>query len=303
MFSNFSELVAAAKKHPSRRVVAIAAAADRPVIEAALEAQKSGVAEAILVGEREKILPILDSLEIAPHQMRIEDAKDEDCGLRAVQLVAAGEATALMKGLLETRDLLRHVVRKENGLSSGKLMSHVVLFEIPTYHKLLLTTDGGMVVYPTLEDKKAIIENAVSTLRAIGCKKPAVGVLCGVEKVNPKMRETTEAAELAAMNARGEIANCAVVGPISYDVAMDAEIAAHKGFDCPYCGDFDALIVPDLVSGNILGKCLIVSANAKMAGIVVGAKAPIVLTSRGSSAEEKFLSIAFAALAAAGAKE
>lgn len=303
MFRNFNELVGAVKAHPAKRVIAVAGAADRAVIEAALAAKRENVAEPILIGERDEILPLLESFEIDKNDVRIENASsNEDCALRAVQLVASGEATALMKGMLETRDLLRPVVRKENGLSLGKLMSHVVLFEIPGYHKLIVSTDGGMVLYPTLEEKAAIIQNAVSALRAIGCVKPAVGVLCGVEKVNPKMRETVEAAELAAMNARGEIPDCSVVGPISYDVAMDREIARHKGFDCPYCGNFDALIVPDLVSGNILGKSLIVSAKAKMAGIVVGAKAPIVLTSRGSSAEEKFLSIAFAALAAAGMK-
>lgn len=300
MFHHFQELVECAKAHPARRIIAVAAAADAPVLKAVLRAKREGVAEPILVGDRDAILSMFNEISESPDGIRIEDARIEDCGLRAVELVASGEANVLMKGMLETRDLLRHVVKKENGLSLGRTMSHVALFEIPTYHKLLACSDGGMLVYPTLSEKTSIVENTASLLRSIGYGDPSIAVLCGIEKVNPKMRETVEAQELACRNARGEILGCHVVGPISYDVAMDASIALHKGFHSPYCGDFDALIVPDLVSGNILGKCLILSCKAKMAGVIVGAKAPIVLSSRGASAEEKFLSIALAALSAVG---
>ncbi len=301
MFRTFSELIEAAKAHPAARALAIAAAADADVIAAALSAHSEGVAEPVFVGPADAIKRLLDAQGADPARFRIVDAAAaEDCALKAVQLVAAGEANALMKGLLETRDFLRPVVRRENGLAAGGVMSHVMLFKIPNYHKLIALSDGGMVPYPTLMEKAGIIKNAAAALAAIGYDEPKIALLCAIEKVNEKLRETVEAAELAERNARGEISGCAVIGPISYDIAMSAEIARHKGYACAYCGDFDALIVPDLVSGNILGKCLIVSAGASLAGIVVGAKAPIVLPSRGSSAEEKFQSIALAALAAAG---
>ena len=204
-----------------------------------------------------------------------------------------------MKGLIETRDMLHPVVAKANDLRTGKLMSHVVFFSnVPNYHKLLVATDGGMVMYPTLEEKVGIVENAVEAMRKMGYEMPRVAVLAAIEKVNPKMRATVEAAELKRMNREGLIQHCIVEGPLSYDVAMDKAIAHHKGVDCEYCGDFDALILPDIDAGNILGKCLIVTAKAEMGGVIMGAKVPIVLTSRGSSAEEKFFSIAVASLMA-----
>jgi phosphate butyryltransferase len=177
-------------------------------------------------------------------------------------------------------------------------MSHIVFFELPNYHKLLMTTDGGMVMYPSLEDKKHIIENATHALRNMGYAMPKHAVVCAIETVNPKMTETVEADALKKMNLSGEITGCIVEGPISYDVAMSAEIAHHKGYVSPHIGDFDCMIMPNMQAGNILGKCFTVTVGAPMAGIIVGAKAPAVMTSRGSDANEKFFSIAMAALAA-----
>ena len=177
-------------------------------------------------------------------------------------------------------------------------MSHFALNELPGYHKLIVNTDGGMLTYPTLEDKVSIVENAVLTLRAMGYECPKVAVLAGVEKLNPKMIETVEANALMEMNREGKITGCIVEGPVSYDVALSAEIAAHKKVPYTCCGDYDVLVAPNLAAGNILGKSWSVTAGAKMAGIIVGAKVPIVLTSRGSTAEEKYLSIALAAVAA-----
>ncbi len=303
MYRNFDEIVEAVKQSSAKRVLAVAAAEDEAVIRAALHAQKERIAEPIFTGNSAKIKELLRSFDADENKYNIIDAGEGMAAQAAVELVKSGEANILMKGMLETRDMLKPVVQKENALRTGKLMSHVVVFgNLPHYHKLIVSTDGGMVMYPTLEDKKYIIENAVSTMRAIGYEKPKVAVLAAIEKVNPKMKETVEAAELKQMNLRGEIKDCVVEGPISYDVAMSKEIAAHKGFDCPYCGDFDILIVPDMTSGNLLGKCWIVTAGAVMGGIIVGAKAPIVMTSRGSSAEEKYFSIALAALTAAGTK-
>jgi phosphate butyryltransferase len=202
-----------------------------------------------------------------------------------------------MKGNLDTSILLKAVVDKENGLGGGGVMSHFTAFEVPGYHKLLIPVDGGMVMYPTLEQKKSIIENTVSALRTMGYDCPKVGVLACVEKLNPKMPETVEADILKQMNQRGEISDCIVEGPISYDCAVNKEIARFKGFQSPCAGDCDVLVAPNIHTGNIMGKMLTVTCGARMAGFIVGAKCPIVMTSRGSSAEEKYLSIVISAAA------
>ena len=300
MFANFEEMVEAAKKNQKRRVVAVAGAADEAVIESTLKAKKEGVAEPILVGDGEKIKEALVNLGENVEDFRIVDCEFENIGQRAVELVQDGEADFLMKGMIETKDILKPVVSKENRLRTGRVMSHLALNEVPGYHKLLGNTDGGMLVYPDLEQKKAIIENATEVLHNLGYEDPKFAVLCAVEKLNPKMTECVDADALQKMNESGEIAGCKVVGPISYDVAMDKHIADHKGFDCEYCGDFDVLVMPNMAAGNIFGKTLTVTVKAKMAGIIIGAKCPIVLTSRGSSAEEKYLSIVLAGLAATG---
>ena len=231
-----------------------------------------------------------------------EDIHDEpdlaEAARKAVALVRSGEADFLMKGKLDTSVLLKAVVNKETGLGKGGVMSHFTAFEIPTYHKLLMPVDGGMVTYPTLEQKKAIIENTVGALRAMGYDCPKVGVLACVEKLNPKMPETVEGDALKQMNQRGELTGCVVEGPISYDCAVSREIAAFKGFESPCAGDCDVLVAPNIHAGNIMGKMLTVTCKAKMAGFIVGARCPIVMTSRGSSAEEKYLSIVISAAAA-----
>ena len=212
-----------------------------------------------------------------------------------------GKADFLMKGMIETREILGPVVKKENDLRTGAVMSHVVFFDrIPHRDRFIVQTDGGMIMYPTLSDKKAILENAVAALRAIGFECPRMAVLAPIETVNPKMIETVEANALKEMFLRGEIEDCFVEGPISYDIAMSEEFAKHKKFDCPYCGDFDALIMPNMAAGNILGKCWTATCDSLMGGIIMGAKVPIILDSRSSSSEEKYYAIAIAALIAAG---
>ncbi len=217
---------------------------------------------------------------------------------KAVSLVVEGKADFLMKGKLDTSVLLKAVVNKECGLGQGRTMSHFTMFQVPGYHKLLVPVDGGMVTYPTLEQKRDIICNTVDTLRSMGYDMPKVGVVTCVEKVNPKMPETVEADLLKQMNENGEISGCIVEGPISYDCAVSREIADFKGFQSPCAGDCDVLVAPNIHAGNIMGKMLAVTCGAKMAGFIVGAKCPIVMTSRGSSPEEKYLSIVISAVAA-----
>jgi len=301
MYRSFEEIAAAAKANPVKRNMVVAGAADKHVLESVIHAGREGLVNPILVGESAKITELLRELEQNPADFHIVQAEPGQEPDRSVDLIKSGSADIMMKGMIDTGPMLRPLVKRENNLRTGSLMSHVVFFDkIPHYNKLLLQTDGGMVMYPTLEDKKGIIENAVNTLHAMGNPDPSVAVLAAIEKVNPKMVETVDAAALKQMNLNGEITGCKVEGPISYDVAMNAEIARHKGFDCPYCGDFDVLIVPNMTCGNILAKSWIITSGALMAGIIVGAKVPVVMTSRGASAAEKYYSIALAAVATGG---
>ena len=298
VLKKFDEIIEKAKKSPTRKTVALVAAEDYNSLEAILHAQKEGIIKPILVGDELKIKEILQNLNAT---VEYEIYNEPDCNraaYKAVELVRDGKVDFLMKGKIETAGILKAVVDKERGLGQGKLMSHFAIMEVPTYHKLLAITDSGMVMYPNLEQKKQIIINAVETLLKIGYKNPKIGVLAAIEKVNPKMPETIDAYELKQMNLRGEIKDCIIEGPISYDLSMNKESGRIKGYESQVAGDVDMVIVPDIAAGNILSKSLIYSANAKMAGIIVGAKVPIILTSRGASAEEKFLSLALAALSA-----
>lgn len=298
VYKSFDELIEKVKGYSSIKRMAIAAAGERHTLEAAFHARKEGVARPVLVGDEVEIRRIMKEMgEEVPDEDIYPAADNKEAAELAVSLVREGKADFLMKGYLDTGVILKAVVNKEQGLGKGGVMSHFTMFDVPGYHKILVPVDGGMVTYPTLEQKKAIIENTVDTLIAMGYDCPKVGVLACVEKVNPKMPETVEAAELARMNREGEIKNCIVEGPISYDCAVDGEIAKLKGYESRIAGDVDVLVAPNIHAGNIMGKMLTCTCKAKMAGFVVGAKCPVVLTSRGSSAEEKFLSVVVSAAA------
>ena len=299
VFQTFAELIAAAKGTSSPARMAVAAAGDAHTIEAVLQARREGIVAPVLVGDRAVIDAVLARLgESVPDQDIHHVLDPAESARLAVSLVKGGKADFLMKGKLDTSVLLKAVVDRENGLGRGGVMSHFTAFEVPSYHKLIVPVDGGMVTYPTLEQKKCIIENTVGALRDMGYDRPKVGVVTCVEKRNPKMPETVEADALKQMNLRGEITGCVVEGPISYDCAMSKEIADFKGFDSPCAGDCDVLVAPNIHAGNLMGKMLTVTCGAKMAGFIVGAQCPIVMTSRGSSAEEKYLSIVLSAVAA-----
>ncbi len=299
VFTNYEQLINKVKGYPERKRMAVAAAGDEHTLEAVMHARAEGIVDPILVGDKAEIERILKEMGESVPQEHIYDYPDVKAAAEyAVQLVREGRADFLMKGKLDTAVILKAVVNKEHGLGQGRTMSHFTMFEVPSYHKILVAVDGGMVTYPTLEQKKDIINNTVETLVAMGYTCPKVGVLACVEKVNPKMPETIEANELKEMNQRGEIKNCIVEGPISYDCAVNKEIADFKGYKSPVAGDVDILIAPNIHAGNIMGKMFVCSCGARMAGFIVGAKCPIVLTSRGSSAEEKYLSIVVCAAAA-----
>lgn len=298
VFKNFRELIQKVQNAGVKKRVAVVAAQDEHTLEAVLQAGKNNIIEPVLIGDKFKIKAILESLNGELDDGAVIHAEnDADAAEKSVRLIHAGAADFIMKGKIQTADLLKAVVDKEKGLRTGNVMSHFVIHEMPSYHKLLVVTDGGMMMYPNVEEKKQIIENAVNTLIAMGYEKPKVAVLAAVENVNPKMPETVDADMLKEMNRRGEISNCIVEGPISYDLVMSRESAKIKGYDSPVVEDADILIVPNITAGNILGKSLVYSAGAKMAGFIVGARVPVVLTSRGSSAEEKYLSLVLSASA------
>ncbi len=296
VLENFDVLIDKVKNFPEPKRVVVAAAGDEHTLEAIKEAVDDGIVTPVLVGDAAKIKEIAAQIDLPVRDEDIYDVPDPiEAASKSVELIHEGKGDFIMKGKLETAQILKPVVNKETGLGTGRVMSHFVFDELPYYHKLLVTSDGGMMTYPTLEQKKDIILNAVDVLHKLGYEEPKVACVAAVEVVNPKMPETVEADELKKMNQNGEIPGCIVEGPISLDIALDKEIADLKGFDSPVAGDADMILVPNIQVGNVLGKSITVIARGNMAGFIVGAQVPIVLTSRGSSAREKYLSLVLAA--------
>ena len=297
-YQNFKQLQAKVLQAPNAKRVAVVAAEDEHALQAAICAWREGIVQPLLIGDAGRISRSLHDWEISLPDDAIIPTKDSDAAARlAVEMIRCQEADFLMKGGLQTADLMRVVVDREVGLRSGRLMSHIAFLEISNYHKLLVITDGGMVLHPSLIEKKHIIENAVDFMRKMGYTQPKIAVMAAVERINPKMQETVDAAQLKYMNEDGQIQHCLIEGPISYDLAVSKESARIKGYESPVTGEADVMLVPTIAAGNLLAKGLIYSGGAKMAGVIVGAQVPIVLTSRGSSAEEKFSSLLLAASA------
>jgi len=296
MIKNFDQLISIVQKNGAKKRVVVIAAQDKHTLEAVFFARSNNIVEPILIGNAKEIKALLAELSVTLSDEAIIDVgSDSEAAIKGVEMIRANQADFIMKGKIQTADILKAVVDKEKGLRTDKIMSHFVINELTNYHKLIVTTDGGMVMYPDLEQKKKILENAVMVLHSFGYVCPKVAVLAAVESVNEKMPETMDAAELKRMNQSGDITGCLVEGPISYDLAMNKDSAAAKGYESPVSGEADILLVPNITAGNILGKALVFSAGAKMAGFIVGAKVPIVLTSRGASAEEKYLSLVISA--------
>lgn len=293
---NFKDLIDRIKCNEAKKRAAVVSAQDEHTLEAVLKAAKENIITPILIGDKAGIKVILEKLDMKLDDESILQTKsDGEAAKLAVSLIQKNKADLVMKGKIQSAELLRALVNKDNGLRTGKIMSHIAIFELPFYHKLLAVTDGGMVMYPSMEEKKQIIDNAVNVFNALGYEKPKVAVLAAVENVNEKMPETIDANTLQKMYEQGELKNCILAGPISFDLAVSREAAGIKGYTSPVAGDADILIAPNITAGNILAKALSCSAGAKMAGFIVGAGAPVVLTSRGASTEEKYLSLVLAA--------
>lgn len=303
--TNLSQIREMAKGSGTKKSrMAVAGAAKAAAIDAVLEAVDEGVVDPILVGPTAEIRELLTERGRNASDFNIvEIMTGMNPAETAVEVIKAGEADFLMKGSVETSELLRPVVKRENGLRTGRTISHVAFYDLPFYHKIIVTSDGGVTAYPDLAKKKDIVVNAVQALLTIGVETPKVGILCCKETPDDNMIETLDARALQEMSERGELGDCKVVGPISYDLAMSAERAKIKKFDCPYSGDFDVLITPNIHAGNILGKCWELLPNVEMCSYVSGARIPIVLTSRAAPASERITCIALAGVIAAGNQE
>ena len=281
------------------KTVSVACCQDKDVLMAIENARKENIVDAILVGDMEKTKEIAKDLNISLDNYNLVDIKDlsEAC-LKAVELVSTGKADMVMKGLVDTSIILKSVLNKEIGLRTGNVLSHVAVFDIEGYDRLFFVTDSAMNLAPDINTKKQIIENACSVARSLDIKEPKVALICAQEKVNPKMKDTVEAKELEDMYLRGEITGCIVGGPFALDNAVSEEAAKHKGMNHPIAGKADVLVVPDIEAGNVLYKSIAFFAKCENAGLIVGAKAPIILTSRADSEKTKLNSIALGVLAA-----
>jgi phosphate butyryltransferase len=299
MIRDFAELLAAVRRLPPRRV-AVAAAHDDVVLAAVRDARAQGIAEFVLVGDQARLRTLAAAAGLNLEDCEVVHEPDaRQAARRAAMMVGGGQADMLMKGLIGTGDFLRALLDKEAGLRTGALLSHVFVFEVAGYDRLLFLTDAAMNVSPGLAEKAAIIENAIAVAASLGVERPKVAVLAAVETVEAGMPATQEAAALAKMADRGQIKGGAVVdGPLALDNAVSEEAARHKGIVSPVAGRADILVVPDIEAGNMLGKALVYFGGARVAGLVMGAARPVVVTSRADSAEAKLLSIALGAIMA-----
>ena len=278
------------------RTIAVAVAQDTEVLSAVESARRYGLANAILVGNESEILSIATNLDIDLKNYTIIHEPDKvAASIRAVRLVRDGQAHVLMKGLVDTGVVMKEVLSGDHGLRTGRLLSHVAVFEIPGFQRLLCVSDAAMNIAPDLEEKKQILQNSVEVAHALGVPNPIVAALCAVEKVKAKMPATQDAAALAALDFPG----CQVIGPLALDNAISQEAALRKGITDPRAGRADILLMPDIEAGNIMYKAMVFLGQAKNAGIIIGAKAPIVLTSRADSHISKLYSIALALQVAA----
>ncbi len=280
-----------------KQTCAVACAHDAHTLEAILTMRNENLMDCLLIGHGEEIKRIA-----AQHGYSVSDAEiieantDEQAAQICVDLVRDGKAGFILKGLLQTGTLLKAVVNKQTGLNTGSVISHFVMLELPGYHKVMGVADSGMIPNPDLETKKAIIRNSVGAMQKLGYEKPLISALCAAEAVSPKIIETVDAAALKEASLAGELGNCYVEGPISFDLAMNPESAKVKKFESPVVGNSDMLLVPGLAAGNIMVKAMLQFAGAQMAGCIVGAKCPIALISRSASYEEKYYSLLLCAL-------
>ncbi len=295
MLKRLSELHDMARGH-SRRKLALAAAHDAHAMEAVINAHQNDLVDGVFIGDKKKMNEIAadKGFDLSPFKL-VDEPDNARAAAMAVQMVRNKEADILMKGNLGTAILLKAVLNKEYGLRTGEQISHLAVFELPTYHKLIALTDAAMNIAPDFKEKVSITKNAVGYLQQLGISKPKVAMLCAVETVNPAMKSSMDASAIAKMGDRGQIKSCIIDGPLAFDNAVSKKSADLKGIHSPVAGDADLLVPDDIDAANGLYKAFIYFAQAKCAAVILGAAAPIVLTSRADTDETKLNSIALAA--------
>jgi phosphate butyryltransferase len=295
-FQNYDELTRAIKARAKKVPFAIVRANESHTMEAVVQSCRDGLIEPHFIGDPAEIRTMLQSFGMNPADYEIIDQDDPALAAQtAVELVHNGTVKGIMKGKLETGQLMKVLLKSDNKLRTSSVVCAMSLMEVPHYHKLIAASDPALCIYPTLEDKTAILRNAVTALTNIGIDMPKVAVLAAVETPNPKMPETMDAVELKRMNQEGKITGCLVDGPLSYDLCMDPEAARIKGSDSPVAGDPDLIIYPNLVVGNAVSKALVLSAGAVGSSVILGTAVPVVLPSRSASVAEKARNILLAA--------
>jgi len=296
MLKTFREVLEKAKSFGPKKM-AIAAAQAEDVLKAVEAARLEGLTDSILIGDKEEITQIAHQLGINLENYELIHQPDKTLVAKlAVELVSSKKASILMKGMMGTARLLKAVLDKDTGLRNNRLLSHVYTLEIKSYPRLLTMTDGAMNIRPDLNQKAQIIQNAIEYAQALGVEKPKVAVLAALELVNPDMPATIDAACLSKMSERGQIVGGIVEGPLAFDNAISRESALRKGIESTVSGEVDIVLVPDIEAGNIFAKSLVYLAQAIPAGLLIGAKAPVVLVSRSDSAQSKLYSIALGVL-------
>ena len=295
---NFDNILNHLPKHESPLRVILAGSDGENMIRGIFQAQKEGFVQPVLVGDRARTISLLEKLGLdhEPYTM-VDVAPGHDITQEAIDIINGGDGDILMRGNIDTRHFLMHVLDRRNSLRTDRIMSHVSLVSLPEYPKLLALSDMTVVIKPTLEQKKAIIKNTADALKAFGYENPTLALLSLVDEVTFHMQDTVEAQRLVSEQNRSPFADCQLWGPIPYDLILSKEAARLKGYDCPYSGGgFDGIIAPDLSTANTLVKSWLIHAHAVTCGAVVGAKVPIALTSRSAAAEETYLSLVFCAI-------
>ena len=294
MIRSMIELTQAAKSAPPKKM-AVACAEDAPVLEAVKLAYENKIITPVLVGDKQKIIEEAKKAGAPVDEWEIIDIPDKKAACEAAaKLAGEGKVRLIMKGMVDTSIIMKAVLNKEYGLRKEGALSHVGVLEVEGFDHMFAVTDSALNIAPDLETKAAIVKNAVEVAHALGNEEPKVAALCAVEKVNEKMQCTLEAAELSKMNQEGKIEGCVVEGPFALDNAVSKEAAEHKGVSGVVAGNADILLVPDIEAGNLLIKSMEYFANAKKAGVIMGAKVPVALTSRATSPESKMYTIAIA---------
>ena len=298
MYNSFDDIIRKAQSQAEKKKICIANAESEKILSLVRQIQEYGLAGIVLVTNEEKTREMAGQMNMDLEGLELVDETDPcQIPLKAVELVSSGKADVLVKGNMNSSDFLRAVLDKEVGLRTGAKLSVLTCYEVPSVDKLFFLTDGGMVVAPSLEEKKTLLTHAVSVLQNMGIEEPRVAILSANEKVSPKIPSTVDAAALCEMAVEGKLPRGIYEGPIAFDVAMRPEAAAEKGIDSRVSGNVDLFLVPNVETGNCLGKAIGYFGGGDTAGIVIGASRPVVMSSRGASLRGKLTAVAWALLA------